>query len=106
MDIARGYGTEKIYIGETGFSDYHNIQISSVWSELGKHFRDTRNNFFSLNGRTVTVTLRRKFTIENGVLLDYYDEYDENTEAGKAEITDAYLLHILAEKRNNICISK
>lgn len=95
------YRANSVYIGENSYSDRYipALSISSVWSEFGAHFRDSRTNRFTLNGQKVDVLLRRKYIIENGELIEYYDEYNRNTNAGRAEITDPYLLHVLEEKR-------
>lgn len=101
MDTIDSSGTEKNYIGENSYFDYNNMQNSviSVWSDIGSRFRDKRANSFTVDGRRITVALRRKFIIEDGELQDYYDEYDGNSEAAEAEITDPYLQRILETKR-------
>ena len=101
MDVKHSTKTDHIYIGENEYQDLNNESnnISIVWSEMGRHFRDSRRNAFTFNGDLFTVSLRRKFVIENGKLLDFYDEYESDSEGAKSGITDPYLIHILEEKR-------
>ena len=101
MDVMDTCGNEeRNYIGENYYFDYNSgIKIASVWSQAGRKFRDRLSHNFLLDGKIVTVTLKRKYVIENHQLLEYFDEYDGNSVAAKAEITDPYLLHILEEKR-------
>lgn len=100
MDTKFRNGTERSYIGESGYTDFRGgVVIYSVWSDYGKEFRNNRSFSFSLRGETYEVLLRRKFLIEDGRLVEYYDEYQKDSEASRADITDPYLLRILEEKR-------
>lgn len=101
MDASTSSGKETFYIGEYAYMDWNNpsCQILSVWSEVGKKYRESSKTQFSINGHRYDVKLRRKIDIASGHLVGYYDEYSEGSEAAKADITNPYLLKILEEKR-------
>lgn len=101
MDAATSSGKETFYIGEYAYMDWRNpsCQILSVWSDVGKKYRESSKTQFSINGHKYDVKLRRKLDIASGRLVGYYDEYTEGSEAAKADITNPYLLKILEEKR-------
>ena len=93
---------EKYYIGENAYisKDEPETNIYSVWSEFGRIYRARNIHKFSINNYNYKIVLRRRFTIVDGEMKDYYDDYNEELEDSKAEITDPYLLRILEEKKN------
>lgn len=101
MDAKTSRGKECFYIGEEAHSDYENpaCRILSVWSEVGSRYRDSNKTNFSINGHEYNVVLRRKLDVQNGYLLDYYDEYNVDSDAAQADITNPFLLRILEQKR-------
>lgn len=101
MDAKTSSGKESFYIGEESYSDYEDPSCSvfSVWSEIGKRYRDSTHTSFSVNDHSYEVLLRRKIDIVDGELSGYYDEYTEGSDAAKADITNPYLLRILEAKR-------
>ena len=101
FDLAgTGGSKETFYIGEQKFYDGNKQhQIVSVWSEVGRAYRTTRNTSVNIKGRTYDVQLRRKIDIYKSFLTDVFDEYVAGSEASSANITDPYLLRILEQKR-------
>lgn len=101
FDLAgTGGSKETFYIGEQEFYDGNKQhQIVSVWSEVGRAYRATRNTSVNIKGRTYDVQLRRKIDIYKSFLTDIFDEYVAGSEASSANITDPYLLRILEQKR-------
>lgn len=101
MDAKTSRGKETFYIGEIGYSDYEDpaCNVLSVWSDVGARYRDSSRTTFTVNGYNYSVLLRRKLDIAHGELIDYYDEYTEDSDAAKADITNPYLLRILEQKR-------
>lgn len=101
MDLQSTTNTTTCYIGEEPyFCKDEKFSILSVWSEIGKKYREKRISEFSYNDYTYKVLLRRNLDIRNGNLIEIYDEYDVKSKTTKENITDLYLLRILQEKKN------
>ena len=101
MDMETLHGRQIHYIGERAYMDSNNpaIRISSVWSDVGRAYRSSVRNAVLISGIRYDVSLKRTFTIQDGELLEYFDEHVEGSEAAQAKITDPYLLRILESKR-------
>lgn len=101
IDIKNKNEGRAVYIGENRYIYVGNMDynVESVWSKYGKWLRDSRRNIVIDDGVNTTITLRRKFTITNGNLEDYYDEYDAESKAAKAAINDPFLLRVLEDRR-------
>ena len=99
MDTKALTGTNTVYIGEEPYFSDDNCSISSVWSEVGKKYREKRISSFLYNGTNYDILLRRNIDIKNGELIDIYNEYDVTSKATKENITDLYLLKVLEEKK-------
>ena len=88
------------YIGEEHYdSEDGTCCIASVWSEIGRRYREKRNSSFQFDGKVHEIQLRRNLEIQNGELIDVYDEYNVGSEAATNNITDLYLLKVLEEKK-------
>lgn len=101
MDIETPNSKQTHYIGERAYLDPSNptIRVSSVWSDVGRAYRSSARNAMQISGVRYDVSLKRTFTIQDGELLEYFDEHVEGSDAAQAKITDPYLLRILESKR-------
>ena len=90
-----------VYIGEREYSDNSNPEnsIVSVWSEMGRQYRQRTRNEFKINGEEYKITLRRKISIKDAELTSINDEYRDGSELSKTQITDPFLQKVLAEKK-------
>ncbi|MBR0466492.1 MAG: AAA family ATPase [Clostridia bacterium] len=102
IDLKSKSGDQSYYIGETPYiCENSNYSILSIWSEIGKTFRNKRQNTYAdQDGVSYNVILRRNIDIEDGKIRELYDVYSINSKASKKQITDTYLLKILEEKKN------
>ena len=100
LDVTSRNKLETYYIGEKEFSP----EVISVWSEFGRHYRNSRELTFEVKGQDYGVTLRRKIDIQNGTLVDIVDEYNKDAEE-QNEIFDPFLHKVLEEKRGESGIS-
>lgn len=101
MDLENGKENSIVYIGEESYNSNNDSEcnIYSVWSPVGKRYREKRLSSFNYNGIDYNILLRRNIDISNGVLIEIFDEYDISSKATKENITDPYLLKVLAEKK-------
>ena len=100
MDVKSLKGTSRVYIGEEAYNcGDDNLNISSVWSEMGRHYREKRIKEFEYNNYDFTILLRRNIDIKDGTLFDIFDEYDITSNVSQNNITDQFLLKVLEEKK-------
>lgn len=101
MDTKAGSETITAYIGEESYnSKDSSCSVFSVWSEVGRKYREKRLRSFTHNGITYTIQLRRNIDIKDSELIEVYDEFNVTSDATKENITDLYLLKILEEKKD------
>lgn len=100
MDLF-SYGTSNIiYIGEKAYiCNDESLNVYSVWSDIGKRYREKRCLSFHYNGQQHDVQLRRNIDIINGELSEIFDEFRINSDESRANITDQYLLKVLRDKK-------
>ena len=100
MDTKSGSETITAYIGEEAYnSKDSSCSICSVWSEVGRRYREKRRSSFTYNGIAYAIQLRRNIDIKDSELIEVYDEFNVTSDATKENITDLYLLKILEEKK-------
>ncbi len=106
MDINSKNGREAVYIGEEPYICRNaDLSISSVWSEIGKRYREKRLKSFNYNSNSYEIQLRRNIDIKDGELIDIFDEYNISSKTSQENITDLYLLRVLEEKKGEKNIS-
>lgn len=100
MDTKALEGISTVYIGEEPYnSKDSSCFVASVWSEVGKRYREKRLSSFRYNGTLYEIQLRRNIDIKDSELINIYDEYNINSDATREKITDLYLLKVLEEKK-------
>ncbi|MDE7440227.1 MAG: AAA family ATPase, partial [Clostridia bacterium] len=92
------YSDEVFYIGAKDFTS-NNTSILSVWSEFGKYYRNNRLLNFNVVKTNYTVSLRRRIDIRDGKLIACANEYKAGSSAGRANVTDPFLMEVLKRKR-------
>ena len=100
MDTKAFEGISTVYIGEEPYnSKDSSCSVSSVWSEVGRRYREKRLSSFRYNGTLYEIQLRRNIDIKDSELINIYDEFNINSDATREKITDLYLLKVLEEKK-------
>lgn len=96
-----------VYIGERRYVDDSNPEneIVSVWSEMGRQYRQRTVNKFEIDGTEYRITLRRKISIKDAELTSINDEYRDGIDVSETQITDPFLQKVLAEKKKERNIS-
>lgn len=101
MDVKKEDSNTAYYIGE----EYLDGEVVSVWSDFGRHYRAKDETSFTLAGVEYLVTRRRQINIEDGSLIDVFDEFLNEETSDKGSRFDPFLQKILAEKRGEENIS-
>ncbi len=106
IDLAYQGVKKTHYVGERAYVDFETSEnsISSIWSDVGKAFRDQLKTSYIVGGVSQDIILRRNFDIVEDKLLNVYDGYVASKEQG-TQITDTYLSQILKRKRGEKNIS-
>ena len=100
MDLFSYDTNNIIYIGEKAYiCDNESLNVYSVWSDIGRKYREKRSLSFYYNGQQHDVQLRRNIDVVDGELSEIFDEYKINSDESRANITDQYLLKVLREKK-------
>lgn len=95
---------KKLYQHTLG-EEYLDGEVVSVWSDFGRHYRAKDETSFTLAGVEYLVTRRRQINIEDGSLIDVFDEFLNEEASDKGSRFDPFLQKILAEKRGEENIS-
>ena len=100
MDLKTFKGINTVYIGAEAYNCKDNsCSIYSVWSDVGRKYREKRLSSFTYNGILHKIKLRRNIDIKDSELVNIYDEFSINSNATRENITDLYLLKVLEEKK-------
>ena len=107
MDTKADWGVQSYYIGEEQYSDFFSgeLLVISVWSPVGRYYRAKTETHFCVKNEFHQVLRRRQIDIKDGVLIDFFDEYDISSKVSQCNITDPFLLKVLQEKKGEVHIT-
>ena len=85
---------KKLYQHTLG-EEYLDGEVVSVWSDFGRHYRAKDETSFTLAGVEYLVTRRRQINIEDGSLIDVFDEFLNEEASDKGSRFDPFLQKIV-----------